>query len=473
MNSALAIFNWSSAHIFPVVLGITALGVVVFLHELGHFIVAKLRGIRVEVFSIGFPPKIWGFTRGGTEYRVSLILVGGYVKLAGMEFEEGIDPRSVRDGYYASPITTRLAVCASGPLMNLLSAFFIYCVIYLHGFPFPANVAGTVIGSVLEHSPAENAGLKPGDRVLQINGDLVTRWEEVTKSIVYSTLPAIDVVFERGGKRLSKRIVPERDEKLKLRRIGILPPDLISAEVVKDSAAEAAGVRDGDFVIGAGGEKIYSWEQLTKIIKSCEGTVVSIELLRKGNPVTMTVIPRYHPALKYSVIGIRPRLNVSVDDLVANGLVVFLHRNPFSWIAGNVREMYLTFKGLILRAVSPRGLSGPIGIVQIMSYSARAGLLQFLYVIAFISVNLAVLNLFPVPVLDGGHMLIALVEGVRRRPLGVKAMTVMQNIFVAIFIALMVLISANDIMRRWGEGISRMVFGEKADAPTPTPAKKP
>ena len=199
MNGALALFNWSSAHVLPVVMGIVALGVVVFLHELGHFIVAKLRGIRVEAFSIGFPPKIWGFKKGETEYRISLILVGGYVKLAGMEFEDGIDPRSVKDGYHTSSIATRLAVCASGPLMNLLSAFLIYCAIYLQGFPSPVSLASTVIGSVLEHSPAERAGLKPGDRVLQIDGVPVERWEEVTKSIVYSTLPAVDVTFERGG----------------------------------------------------------------------------------------------------------------------------------------------------------------------------------------------------------------------------------------------------------------------------------
>jgi regulator of sigma E protease len=209
------------------------------------------------------------------------------------------------------------------------------------------------------------------------------------------------------------------------------------------------------------------------IIRSHDGAAVPLELLRNGNPLTVTVSPRYNTALKYPAIGVRLRLDVSMDDLAANGLVVYLHRSPFSQVAGNVREMYLTLRGLVLREVSPRGLSGPIGIVQIMSYSARAGLLQFLYVVAFISVNLAVLNLLPVPVLDGGHMLIALLEGARRRPLSVKAMTVMQNMFVAIFIALMVLISANDIMRRWGESISRLVFGEKTGAPTPAPVKKP
>jgi regulator of sigma E protease len=454
-------------------MGIVALGVVVFLHELGHFIVAKLRGIRVEVFSIGFPPKIWGFKKGETEYRISLIFVGGYVKLAGMEFEDGVDPRSVEDGYYRSSIVTRLAVCASGPLMNILSAFLIYCAIYLHGFPSPVSLASTVIGNVLENSPAERAGLKPGDRVLQINGAPVERWEEVTKSIIYSTLPAVDVTFERGRERLSKRIVPERDDKLKVKRIGILPRDIISVDVVKGSVAEAAGLRDGDFIVGAEGEKIYSWEQLTKIIKSHEGTPVALELMRRGKPVTVTAIPQRNPELGYPAIGIKLRMDVSMDDLAANGLVVYLYRNPFSQVAGNIREMYLTIKGLVSRSISPRGLAGPIAIVEIMSYSARAGALQFLYVIAFISVNLAVLNLMPIPVLDGGHMLIALIEGVRRRPLGIKAMTVVQNVFIALFVALMLFISANDIMRSWGERISRLVFGEKTVEPTAVPTKKP
>ena len=148
VKAALAILNLGSGGVVPLLTGIAALGVVVFLHELGHFIVAKLCGIRVEVFSIGFPPKLWGIKRGDTEYRISLVLVGGYVKLSGVEFEEGVDPRSVKDGYYASPIRTRLAVCAFGPAMNILSAFLIYCYLAVAGFPVPANMEDTLVGGV-------------------------------------------------------------------------------------------------------------------------------------------------------------------------------------------------------------------------------------------------------------------------------------------------------------------------------------
>ena len=459
MSAFLALFNWSFEHILPVLWGVVALGVVVLLHEFGHFVIAKLRGIRVEVFSIGFPPKIWGFTRGGTEYRISLLFVGGYVKLAGMEFEEGADPRSVRDGFYASRIGTRLAVCVCGPLMNLLSAFVIYSFLYFAGLPVPANMERTVIGSVLENSPAEKAGLMPGDRVLSVNGTRVDRWEEVTKSIVYSTSPAVDIEFERRGGRFVKRIVPESDNKLRLKLIGIMPADFVSVEVLKNSVAEASGMKSGDFIIGANGETICSGEQLVKMIKSHEGKEVRLALLRKGSSVTATVVPRYTTKIGYPAIGIVVSTVVLMSDLEANGLVVYLHRDPFTWIARNVSEMYATLRGLVMGAVSPRGLAGPIGIIQIMSYSMKAGLMQFLYVMAFISVNLAVINMLPIPVLDGGHIVTALVEWVRRKPLSMKTMTVVQNIFMAILVALMVLVLANDVLRNWGESISRIIRG--------------
>jgi regulator of sigma E protease len=471
MMAALPFSQLHAGAALSVFLGIVALGIVVFLHELGHFIVAKLKGMRVEVFSIGFPPKIWGIKKGDTEYRISWILVGGYVKLAGMEFEEGVDPRSVPDGYYASPIGTRLAVCACGPLMNLLSAFVIYCFLSIAGFPVPANMERTVIGTVVENSPAEKAGLKPGDRILGIDGKPVGRWEEVTKAVVFSTRPAVDLEWERGGLLFRERIIPEADEKTKLKRIGIYPPDIVSVEVLKGSVAGAAGMRDGDFISSVDGNTVYSWEQLTKAIRSREGKEVRLGLLRKGRPLTATVVPRKNEELGYAAIGVKLRLDVPMEDLEASGLVAYIYKDPFSWITGNVREMYLTFKGLILRAVSPRGLAGPIGIIQIMSYSMRTGLRQFLYVMAFISVNLAVVNLLPVPVLDGGHILLALIEGIKRGPLSARAMTVIQNVFVAILIALMTLVFANDIMRNWGESIARIIWHE--GSATPTPAGKP
>lgn len=449
-----------------VALGVFALGIVVFLHELGHFIVAKLCGIRVEVFSIGFPPKIWGFRRGQTEYRLSWIFFGGYVKLAGMEFEEGVDPRAVKDGYYASPLRTRLLVCACGPAMNILSAFLLFSYLYLAGFPVPANMESTVIGSVAEDSPAEKAGLRPGDRIFSVNGAAVERWEEVNKSIVYSTTPQVEIAFSRDGLRRVERIVPEKDEKLRLKRIGIYPTELISVEIMRGSPAAAAGMRDGDFVMTAQGGRVYSFEHLSTVIRAHGGREVRLGILRRGEAVLARVVPRDYAALKAPGIGVRLRMSVGMDELEANGLVVYLYRDPFTWMARNIQEMYLTMKGLLLRAVSPRGLAGPIGIVQIMSYFMRAGLRQFAYILAVISVNLGVLNLLPVPVLDGGHILIALIEGVRRKPLSARVLTTVQNVFVAILVAFMVLVSANDVVRTWGEGIVRLIWK------TP-PAEKP
>lgn len=473
MKAALALAMLGAGHLLPLLLGVAALGIVVLLHELGHFIVAKLSGIRVEVFSIGFPPRLWGFKRGDTEYRLSLVFFGGYVKLAGMEFEEGVDPRGVADGYYASGTWKKLAVCFCGPLMNLISAFLIYSFFYFAGYPVPVNMERTVIGSIMENSPASAAGLLPGDRVIAVNGKPVVRWEEVTKAIVYSTTPAVDLEFERVGRRITQRIVPQKDKRISVKLIGIMPTDIVSVEVLKDSVAQAAGMRKGDFITGVDGETVYSWEQLMGLIRSHEGAAMQLALLRNGAPASATVVPRYNDKLGYPAIGIMLRQIVPMADLEANGLVVYLYRNPFSWIGRNLSEMYATFRGLVMRAVSPRGLAGPIGIIQIMGYSMRAGVRQFLYILGLISVNLAVLNLLPIPVLDGGHILTALVEGIRRKPLSAKAMAVIQNVFMAIFIALMVFVTANDVMRSWGDQITRIIWGAAKQTPTPAPGERP
>lgn len=459
-----AVGGWLPEHFVSIVLGVLALGIVVFIHELGHFIVAKLCGIRVEVFSIGFPPRIWGFRRGGTEYRLSWILFGGYVKLAGMEFEDGVDPRGVRDGYYASRLSTRIALCACGPAMNILTAFLLFSGLYLAGFPVPANMESTVIGSVVEGSPAERAGLQAGDRVLSVNGNQVERWEDVNKAIVYSTTPAVEIAFSRDGSPRIERIVPEKDEKLQLKRIGIYPVELVSVDVIEGTPAAAAGMRSGDFIVSADGVAVRSWEQLMRTIRG--GGEVRLGLLRRGMAAEATVAPRWSEALGVPAIGVRLKTAVPMHELEANGLVVYLYRNPVGELARNVREMYLTMKGLVLRAVSPRGLAGPIGIVQIMSYSMQAGFRQFAYIMAVISVNLGVLNLLPIPVLDGGHILIALVERVRRKPLSARMMTAVQNVFVALLLAFMLMVSANDVVRSWGEGIARLFRGG-------APAEKP
>ncbi len=473
MNAMLALFQWGSSNVLPILFGMVALGVVVFLHELGHFIVAKLSGMRVEVFSIGFPPKIWGFKKGETEYRISWIFFGGYVKLAGMDFEDGVDPRSVKDGYFASPIRNRLAVCVCGPLMNLLSAFAIYCYLFCAGFPVPANLQSTVIGTVMENLPAEAAGLRPGDRITEINGRPVERWEDVTKSIVLSARPEVELKWDRDGVIYSKRITPEQDKSLKLKRIGILPTEFVSVDIIKGSTAEKAGMMDGDFIFTANGKKIYSWMQLSDLIRSSEGKRVKLGLMREGMTLEVSVIPSFNRELEYPAIGIKLNTVLSMDALRANGLVVYLYRNPFSWIGSNIKDIYLTLRGLVVRAISPRGLGSPIDIVYFMGYSMRSGFRQFLYVMAFISVNLAVLNLLPIPVLDGGHILFGLIEGVRRHPISMKTVTVIQNFFLVVLFAFMIFLVFNSVMRYWGGYISKFIGSEEVVTPTPKAVEKP
>jgi regulator of sigma E protease len=464
MSGLFTIFGWDSATVISILLGVVALGVVVFVHELGHFIIAKLCGIRVEVFSIGFPPKLWGFKRGETEYRISWIFVGGYVKLAGMEFEEGIDPRTVKDGYYASPLRVKTALCAAGPLMNLLSAFLIYSYLFVAGYPVPANMEQTLIGGVLENSPAARAGILPGDRVTAVNGEPVAHWEEVTKSIMYSTAGAVAVRVNRAGETIEKDIVPEKDERLNVKLIGILPVEYIAVDVLDGSPAQKAGMRNGDFIMSAAGGKLYSWEELVELIKANEGKPVELGILRNGTAEKITVIPQLNDELGYPAIGIERLLTVSMETFEANGLVSYLHRNPFSWIAHNMRDMYLTIRGLILRAVSPRGLMSPIGIIHVMSLVMRTGFKQFLFLLAFISVNLAVLNLLPIPVLDGGHIAIAIIEAIKRSPLSVRTLSLVQNIFLVLLMGFMLFLIGNDIVRYWGESIARL-FGYAGERP--------
>ena len=289
------------------------------------------------------------------------------------------------------------------------------------------------------------------------------RWEEVNKSIVYATTGGRDRLLQGRARRV-ERIVPDADEAA-LEEDQDPSGDLLSFSVMKDSPAAEGGMRDGDFIVSAGGERIYSFDRLLQVIRAHDGQALRLGLLRAGKPAAATGVPRELPAGNFPAapgaagpkgpaIGVALRTSVGMDELEANGLVVYIYRDPFTWMARNLQEMYLTLRGLLMRAISPRGLAGAIGIVQIMSYFMRAGFRQFAYIMAVISVNLGVLNLLPIPVLDGGHIAVALVEGVRRRPLSATVMAALQNVFVALLIAFMLLVSANDVVRIWGEKIA-------------------
>ncbi|NOZ57878.1 MAG: RIP metalloprotease RseP [Calditrichaeota bacterium] len=335
------------------------LGLLIFVHELGHFLAAKAVGIRVERFSLGFPPRLFGVKIGETDYCISAIPLGGYVKMAGM-IDESLDADTIKGEpweFMSKPLWARFLVIFAGPLMNMLLAVAIFTGLTYHtGVGVPK---GPIVGAVEPGSPADSAGFKPGDRIVAIEGTQIKSWDDLTR-----------IIHHAGNKRLE--IVRERDGRL-----------------------------DTVFV-----------RPMTDVVRGV------------------------------SLIGIGPAVEVRRVSLWK----AFTSSVSYTWYLSKLlgRSLLLMASG----QVSVReGLGGPVRIAQLAGESARHGMVSLLGLIAFLSLNLGWLNLFPIPALDGGHLVLLAIEGITRRPVSNKVRLVVQQIGMVILLALMVLVIANDIMR--------------------------
>lgn len=431
---------------YGVIIPLFALGVVVFVHELGHFWVARRKGIIVDVFSIGFGPKIAAIVRGSTEYRISWIPFGGYVKFRGDEIEGESDVCSIEGGFYAASPMVRTLSCVAGPVMNILFGFLLYCVIAAVGKPVLKMETTTVVGSVLEKSPAMEADIRPGDRILRVNGKNVTGWKELVNVLALSTSDEIRLQVERDGNELTFQVLPRMDPEHGIRRIGIYPmEEIVIGSVLEGTPAERAGLQGNDRILSLEGKPVYQWDTLVSEIGDSEGKILKLGIEREGNPLEMEVVPEANEKLGRASIGFIRRYEF-----------VTIHPNPFGQVWKDIRNIFLTLNALFKRKVSAKGLAGPIGIIHIMGTYASIGFVYFLSVLALISVNLGVLNLFPIPVLDGGHILLNTLEQFRGRALTRKTMIRIQNVFVVIMVSLILLITYNDVLR-WG----KQLFGVK------------
>jgi len=416
------------------------LGILITVHELGHFLVAKGIGLRVERFSIGFPPKMFGFTWGDTEYCISWIPLGGYVKISGENPEETVkDPHDPKN-FMSRPAYQRAAVILAGPLMNLVLAFLVMPFVFFIGTAVPTYLEKPpVVGWVQPESPGDIAGLRTGDRVLSVNGGATRTWEDFFEKAAVSDSLKMEVERAKDTRFVSLDQDPTGKSGL-----GVFPPmDPVIGFLVKGGEAEKAGISEGDRVVSIGGLPVSDWNQMAQIIHNSAGKPMTFQVERDGDLMAFSVTPRKDESSGRGLVGISPRTETVTRKF---GLADSIRMGT----ARNLELLRLTFsfiRDLITFQSSIKNLGGPIMIFQVSGQAAKAGLTQFLGFMAFLSLQLGILNLLPIPVLDGGHLLFLGIEGVTRRPVNVQTRETAQKVGLFLLLLLILVISYNDIAR--------------------------
>ncbi|GMR24419.1 MAG: RIP metalloprotease RseP [Acidobacteriota bacterium] len=410
---------------------IFVLGVLVFVHEAGHFITAKWVGVRVKVFSLGFPPKLIGRTWGDTEYRIGALPLGGYVKMAGDNpMESTGDPEE----FMSRTKWERLAILVAGPLMNLVLAIIILTVLFMVGIERPAGLDDpAVVRFVAEDSPASRAGLVPGDQIVAIEGAPTESWSDALDHFVVSANDTLTVSLLRDGETIERDVDVEARGDEEIGYAGVFPA--VQPQVLRlreDFPAEHAGMRPGDVITKVDGAPIFYFTDLIDAIETREGAPVLIEVLRAEETLEFDLTPQKDG--DRWLIGIEFNPSPMVIHRVPNPALAFA-----AALGETERFTRLTFVvlgRLLTGRASVNTLSGPIGIAQASGETARRGPRQLFMFMAFLSLNLGILNLLPIPLLDGGHMAVIAAEGLAGRDFSLR---VKERILQVGFVLLMML----------------------------------
>lgn len=450
---------------------IVVLGVLIFVHELGHFLAAKWAGIWVHRFSVGMGNTIKALTfrRGETEYAVSWLPLGGYVKMASREEEatssalEGetpIDEVPPDQLFEAKPVWKRVIVILAGVFMNALLAWVIYSGLALsRGEPVnPETRVGAVDTALLPAGARVLNQLQPGDRIVAVNEKPVNSWPAIVTALQDVPTPTFTLELE-DGRSLMVDVHPDAlDERLSL--AAALRPFLtpVAGQVVPGKPAAKAGLAEGDTIVAMNGQPVPQWIDAVRVIERSAGQPLIIEVRRQSGAAAITVVPDSEQVADSA--GQKQWVG-KIGVQVTQGFRYEKYPNLGSALAAGWDQtasagttVWRALKGLVSGRVSSRNLGGPIAIGQMAGQAVRLGLAEFLGFMAFISINLAVLNLLPIPVLDGGQFLYLVAEGIARRPLPPKVRERLNFVGLALIAALMVLAFSNDFRRIW-EGWTR------------------
>jgi regulator of sigma E protease len=426
------------------------LGVLIFVHELGHFLAARRHGVRVLTFSLGFGPKILKVTRGDTEYCVSAIPLGGYVKMAG---ENPDDPRSGQpDEFLSKTKWQRFQILFAGPAMNIILAVVVLAyVLAVQGVRIELYMdEPAVIGSVLADSPAEKAGLMREDRITSVAGDTIATWRDLEIAIgIRRPNRDVSVTVQRDGQPRTFTVRPVAEGRYEVSDIGVMPnASPIITRVMAGDPAEQAGLKSGDIILSVNGERIATRMQLIQVISQNGSKTIQMTVRRGSEDVTLSATPEQRSAGGWLGVELSvPSRSFTPGPLQALRLSVEQNIESSGLI-------FRTLAGLFTGETSVRQLQGPVGIAQLSGESAQQGFITLLSLMAMLSINLGILNLMPVPVLDGGHILIMALEGIARRDF---SMAVKEKMLLAGFVVLMMLMVTviyNDLTRiSWLESL--------------------
>jgi len=426
---------------------LVVIGILVLVHELGHFLAAKFFGMRVDRFSIGFPPRAFGKKLGDTDYCVSWIPIGGYVKIAGM-VDESFDTEFINEEpkpweFRAKPIWQRMIVICAGVFMNILLAIVIFWGIIVYQGKSVKPV--TEVGYVAAESPAAKAGFQIGDVILNVNGESVAHWEDIENLIYSEALSGnLTVTLRRGSESTSLKIGRPLTSEILESGLGLYPTGIapLVGSVETGKPADLAGLKPGDVILEMNGQRL-SYHSLQEIVKRYADKDITMKWKRDGETKEAHVTPTADGKIG---VGFSPLYNGPYEN-VRYSLFAALPEGikdawNMTWM--NLKSIYQIFVG---RVSLSKSVAGPIMIAKMATRSAEVGIINFLGFMALLSMNLAILNLFPFPALDGGHAMFLVYEGIFRREIPAKVKIALQQVGFVLLLVFMAFVLYNDIIR--------------------------
>jgi regulator of sigma E protease len=429
------------------------LGFMILIHEFGHYAVAKLLGVRVEQFAIGFGKRLVGFRKGDTDYRINALPLGGYVKMSG---ENPMDERSGDPGEFMShPRWHRFLIAIAGPSMNILLAIFLLTGVYMVHYEYPAyQYKPAVIEYVKSDSPAARAGIVAGDRIVKVDGIENPTWDQLQPREWLSPNQPLTVTIQRGDQIFQKTLVPQAVTTSEVGSAGWFPEQPVVVDQIEpNTPADAAGIKKGDRIVALDGQPLLAIEAMIDRLQQTKESPVDLTVIRGGQTLNFHLSPvlsaTEDPKEKRYRLGFLNKRDTEVITL------------PFSQALNHSLEQNKKYSLLILELakkilqgkVSPRAVSGPIGIAQDAGYAAQQkGWTPLLELTAGISLNLGIFNLLPIPIMDGGVILFLFIEGLMRRDVSLR---IKERIYQAAFVFLVlfaVMVIYNDLMKALGRG---------------------